>query len=201
VSAAAPTPQRPTALAILLIVAGVVGVWAAFALTQERFFSLANPGAPLSCDFSVIVQCNKNLESWQGSLFGFPNPIIGLVCWPVVVVVGVSLLAGSRFPRWYWGIFTLGMLFAFALIVFLSVQSIWEIHTLCPWCMVTWAVTIPAFWAVTFHNLRNGVFGRSRPLLAIGRLGSSWLLVVTLLCYLAIAVQAQVQFDIIRILF
>lgn len=69
-----PEPQthtRPTGLAIWLVVAGVVGWWAAFSLTIEKFHALANPDAIASCDFSVLVQCTANLGSWQGSIFGF----------------------------------------------------------------------------------------------------------------------------------
>ena len=41
---------------------------------------------------------SKNLESWQGSLFGFPNPILGLTGWMAPIVVGFAILAGAGFP-------------------------------------------------------------------------------------------------------
>jgi uncharacterized membrane protein len=195
--AEANSSRRPVALALLLIVAGVLGIWAAFELTMDRFSTLENPSGALSCDLNLIVQCTKNLGSWQGSLFGFPNPIIGLVTWPATIVVGMSLLAGSRFPRWYWLLFNLGLLFAFAFIVFLSTQSIFVLGTLCLWCMLTWSVVIPSFLAVTFRNLAAGVFGSSAGLRRIGRIGSSWIVVITLVCYLAIAVAAQVRLDVL----
>src|SRR6218665_2199053 len=78
----------PWVFAIWLIVAGVIGEIAAFALTIEKFHALAKRGVPASCDISVFVQCTKNLDSWQGAVFGFPNPIIGLVCWMAPIVVG-----------------------------------------------------------------------------------------------------------------
>ena len=78
-----------TASDIVLILAGVVGWIAAFALTIEKFHALMNPDAGgASCDFSIVVQCTANLDSWQGSVFGFPNPILGLTGWVASIVVG-----------------------------------------------------------------------------------------------------------------
>lgn len=197
----APAQKRPIALAILLIVAGGLGIWAAFSLTMDKIISLQNPADALSCDFSLLVQCTANLNSWQGELFGFPNPILGLLCWPATIVVGMSLLAGARFPRWYWLLFNLGVLFAFAFIIFLSSSSFWSIHTLCVWCMLTWSVTIPTFWAVTFRNLREGVFGRSRAAIGIGTFGLNWIVPIVIVSYLALAVEAQLALNVLRYIF
>ena len=123
--AAESAARRPWTLAIWLILAGIVGEIAAFALTLEKLHALANPGEAASCDFSVLYQCTANLDSPQGSIFGFPNPLIGLIGWMAPIVVGVSLLAGARFPRWYWAVFNLGMAGAMALVVYLISQSIY----------------------------------------------------------------------------
>lgn len=148
---------RTTALALWLVIAGIVGWTAAFALTMERLHLLADPDAVAGCDFSILVQCTANLESWQGSVFGFPNPILGLAGWAAPIVVGVALLAGARFARWFWLLFWAGITFAFGFVIWLISQSIFELHTLCPWCMVTWAVTIPTFYTVSLFMVRAGV--------------------------------------------
>ena len=114
--------KRPIGLAIFLIIAGVIGWIAAFALTVEKFELLINPQEALGCDFSLLVQCRANLESWQGSLFGFPNPIIGLGAWIAPIVVGAALLAGARFDRWFWIAFNVGVLGA---IVFVGWLRVW----------------------------------------------------------------------------
>jgi uncharacterized membrane protein len=51
------------------------------------------------------------MESGPGPVFGFPNPMLGLAAYAVVVCVGMSLLAGAAFPRWYWLTFLAGCLF------------------------------------------------------------------------------------------
>ena len=187
--------KRPVALAIFFIVAGVIGWLAAFALTIEKFVALTSPGTALTCDFSVVVQCTANLESWQGSLFGFPNPIIGLAAWIAPLVVGVALLAGARFSRWFWILFNLGVLAAMVFVVWLISQSIFVLSTLCIYCMITWAVTIPLFLALTLFNLKTGNIPAPDRLRSVAAALYSWVPAISLGFYLVIAVIAQVRLD------
>ncbi len=187
--------SRPRLLALWLILAGIIGWIAAFVLTQERLHLLANPDASASCDFSLLVQCTANLGSWQGSVFGFPNPILGLTGWVAPIVVGFAVLSGARFARWFWLLFWAGMLFAFGFVLWLISQSIFSLGTLCPWCMVTWVVTIPSFYAVTVHLFRAGVIpgspaGRRRAASLM-----AWVPLMAIVSYAVIAVIAQVQLD------
>jgi len=179
---------RPTALALWLIVAGVIGWWAAFSLTMERFAQLADPDAIASCDFSLLVQCTANLESAQGSVFGFPNPILGLTGWVAPIVVGFALLAGARFARWFWWCFWAGTAFAFGFVLWLISQSLFALGTLCPWCMVTWAVTIPTFYAVTVHALRESGVGWARRL-------APWVPLMAIVTFAVVAAVAQLQLN------
>jgi uncharacterized membrane protein len=190
--------KRPILLAVTLIVAGVIGWFAAFSLTVEKFALLADPDASLGCDLSVLVQCRANLESWQGSLFGFPNPILGLTGWMAPVVVGAALLAGASFHRWFWIVFNLGVAFAMALVLFLIYSSIFVLGTLCPWCMVTWVVTIPTFLIVTLHNLRSGAVPLPPRLRAVAASAYGWIPVIALFLYLVVAVAAQLRLDVIN---
>jgi uncharacterized membrane protein len=190
--------KRPFAYAITLVVAGAIGWYAAFSLTVEKFHLLANPEAALGCDFSLLVQCRANLESWQGSLLGFPNPILGLAGWTAVIAVGVALLAGARFDRWFWIAFNVGVVGALALVIFLITTSIFVLGTLCPWCMVTWSATIPTFLMVTLNNLRNGTIPLPARLRAFAGAAYSWTPILTLALYLVVAVIAQVQLDVIN---
>ncbi len=195
------TSARPTALAIWLIIAGAIGWWAAFSLTMERLQLLEDPDAILGCDISPLVQCGKNLESWQGSVFGFPNPILGLTGWMAPIVVGVAILAGARFARWFWLLFELGLAFAFGFVLWLIGQSIFVLGTLCPWCMVTWVVTIPTFYAVTLHILRRGIVPASPSVRRASDRLMSWVPLLAVLSYAVIAIIAQVRLDVLGAVF
>lgn len=188
---------RPTGLAIWLVIAGIIGWWAAFSLTIEKFDALANPGQGASCDFSVLVQCTANLESWQGSAFGFPNPILGITGWVAPIVVGMAVLAGARFARWFWLAFWAGIAFAFGFVIWLISQSIYapNLHTLCPWCMVTWAVTIPTFYAVTIHLFRSGVVPVSDAARRRADGLMVWVPLAAILSYAIILLLAQIEMD------
>lgn len=191
----AASARRPLGLAIWLIIAGVVGWYAAFSLTVERFHLLADPNATASCDFSVLVQCTANLQSWQGSVFGFPNPILGLSGWVAPIVVGAALLAGARFARWFWLLFWAGMLFAFGFVIWLISQSLFVLGTLCPWCMVTWLVTIPTFYAVAVHLVRSGVVSDAPRVRAAGAALAPWVPLMAFVTYAVVLLLAQLRLD------
>lgn len=189
------TEQRPRYIGygIWLIIASVVGWWAAFQLTVEKFALLENPQEALACDISPFIKCSTNLESWQGSVFGFPNPILGLTGWMAPLVVGVALIAGARFPRWFWATFGAGVTFAFLFVCWLISQSIYDLFVLCPWCMVTWAVTIPTFFATMLHLVRNGTLTRSeKAQQTAGRL-MIWVPLATIVAYAIIIAMAQLN--------
>ncbi|MDH6237390.1 vitamin K epoxide reductase family protein [Cryobacterium sp. CG_9.6] len=189
--------QRPTGLAIFLIIAGAIGFAAAFALTLDKVRMLENPDAQLSCNFSVLIGCSTNLASWQGSLFGFPNPLIGLAAWSVVITIGAAILAGARFARWFWLALNVGVTGAIAFVIWLIAQSIFVLDVLCPWCMVTWSVTIPVFLAVTLYNLKSGHIPASASVRRVAAALYSWLFVITIACYIAFAIVVQVNMDVL----
>lgn len=198
------TPQthtHPTVMAVWLIIAGVLGWWAAFALTMDKFALLMDPDAILECNISPLVQCGANLDSWQGSVFGFPNPILGLAGWVAPIVVGVAILAGARFARWFWWLFEAGMLFAMGFVIWLISQSIFVLGTLCPWCMLTWAVTIPTFYVVTIHLFRSGIVPVPVGARRFAERLMGWVPLLTVASYGIIAVIAQVQLDVLGRIF
>lgn len=189
------TVSHPThrVFALFLIVAATIGWLAAFTLVLEKFEVLENPGVELGCDFSVLVQCGKNLGSWQGAVFGFPNPVIGVAAFVAPAAVGLGLLAGARFARWFWIAFHLGVTAGLAFVVWLISQSIFSLGTLCPFCMVVWTVMIPLFWAVTAHVLAEGSYGVSG--IRIGAELRGWIVPITLICYGLVVLLAQLQLN------
>ena len=70
--------SRPVAFAVFLIIAGALGLLAAWELSVEKVLVLADPEHVPACNVGVLVGCGVNLDSWQGSVFGFPNPFIGI---------------------------------------------------------------------------------------------------------------------------
>ena len=159
-----------TASAVWILIAGVVGLAAALTLTIEKIEILINPDYVPSCSINPVLSCGSVMVTPQASAFGFPNPLIGIVSFTVVVVTGVLAVAHVRLPRWYWAGLAIGTLLGVAFIHWLIFQSLYRIGALCPYCMVVWIVTIPIFWYVTLANLEAGRI----PLPGSVRRAASW---------------------------
>jgi uncharacterized membrane protein len=192
-----PRIEVPVVLGISLVVFSVIGFFAAFRLTVDKVGTFIDPATVPSCNFSLLVQCGVNLKSWQGSLFGFPNPLLGVGGWIAPLMVGIMILAGIRFARWFWIALNAGIVGALVLIVWLIYQSIFVLGTLCPWCMATWAVVIPSFWLVTLYNLKSDTIPLPPRLRDAAAAAYTFVPLITLVSYLVIAVIAQLRLDVI----
>ncbi len=193
----AQTPARqPVAIAILFLVTGLIGLYGSFQLTIERFALIADPEVKLSCDINPFVSCGPVIQSWQGSLLGFPNPLIGMMAFVAPVAVGVAMLAGARFARWFWILYNLGLLAAFVFIHWLMTQTVFVIGTLCPYCMLVWLVTIPLFWYGTVWNLGNNL-GLPEGAASLFRQALPWTWLIVLLNYLVIVAIILANFPLL----
>jgi uncharacterized membrane protein len=140
---AAPTVRVKTASAIWILIAGALGLTAAITLTVEKIELLIDPSYVPSCSINPVLSCGSVMATPQASEFGFPNSLLGIVGFTVVVVTGVLAVAKVALPRWYWAGLATGTLLGVVFVHWLIVQSLYRIGALCPYCMVVWAVTIP----------------------------------------------------------
>lgn len=142
--------------ALLLIVGGLLGLFAATMLTIEKIQLLQNPASDLACDINPIVACGPVINTDQANVFGFPNPLIGVASFPVIITVGAMILAGAKFKRWFWLGMQIGTALGLIFVHWLIFQTMYRIGALCPYCMMVWAVTIPMFVYTTAYNVRTG---------------------------------------------
>jgi uncharacterized membrane protein len=143
------------AFALLLVLTGAAGLLASWVITLDKFKLLEDPDFTPGCSLNPVVSCGNVMESDQAEAFGFPNPMLGLVAYGIVICVGMSLLAGAAFPRWYWLTFEAGCLFGIGFVSWLQFESLYRINALCLWCCLAWLATIPLFWYVTSFLVRN----------------------------------------------
>lgn len=143
---------RPTAVWVLL--AGILGEVAAFVLSVEKIRQLQNPSYVPSCSINPVLSCGSVMLTKQASAFGFPNPLLGIAAFSVVIVTGVLAVAGIRLPRWYWAGLAGGTLLGAVFVHWLIYQSLYEIGALCPYCMVVWVVTVALLVVVSSIALR-----------------------------------------------
>ncbi|QSB14715.1 vitamin K epoxide reductase family protein [Natronosporangium hydrolyticum] len=139
----------------VLTLGGLIGLVAAGALTVEKMALLADPAYQPTCSINPVLSCGSVMMTPQAEVFGFANPLIGVAGFPVVVTLGVAVLAGLRLPRWIWLGLQAGVTFGVVFVHWLIYQSLYPIGALCPYCMVVWVAMIAVFWYVTLYNLRQ----------------------------------------------
>lgn len=175
-----------------LLVGGTVGLIAAFVLVLEKIALLRDSEYVPTCSINPVLNCGSIMQTSQAEVFGFPNPLIGVASFPVLMATGAALLAGAALKRWYWWGLQVGVTFGVGFVVWLIFQSLYRIGALCPYCMVVWAVVIPTFWYVTVHNLGSGVFGaRIARSAAVRRTRDAQILVLTLVVLLVVGLILQ----------
>jgi uncharacterized membrane protein len=191
---ARPPMTRNRPLGWLMVITGIIGWLASGTLVLEKLEVLKDPNHTTVCDVNPWISCGQVMQTWQSSLFGFPNMFIGIVAFAITITVGMSLLAGASFARWYWLGLQAGVTLGFAFVVWLWSQALYVIHILCPFCMVVWAAMIPLFVWVTIRNISAGVI--PVPANAARILGDSgW--IITALLY--VAVIATIFFAFIQV--
>jgi len=142
-----------------ILICGILGLAAAFALSVERVQQLIDPNAQLLCNFNLIFNCGTVMQTWQAKVFGFPNSFIGMMAYPVVITLGVAGLAGVKFPRKFMFAAQIGFLLGLIFAYWLFFQSVFVIQVLCPWCLVVTFATTLLFETLLRYNLReNNLF-------------------------------------------
>lgn len=144
--------RRTSAIGVL--VAGVLGLAAAAKLTVEKIEILIDPSYVPSCNLNPVLSCGSVMTTPQASVFGFPNSLIGIVAFTVVLVTGVLAVARVNLPRWYWIGLSIGTALGVVFVHWLIFQSLYRIGALCPYCMVVWAVIVPLLVIVASIALR-----------------------------------------------
>lgn len=142
------------AAAVWVLLAGLLGELAAFVLTVEKVRQIQNPSYVPSCSINPVLSCGSVMLTKQASVFGFPNPLIGIAAFSVVIVAGVLAVAGIGLPRWYWAGLAGGTLLGAVFVHWLIYQSLYVIGALCPYCMVVWVVTLALLVVVSSIALR-----------------------------------------------
>lgn len=180
-------PQKTKAgrsYAIASIIFGIIGWVAAFTLTIERIEVAGNPNATLSCDISPFISCKSVMLTEQASLFGFPNPLIGVTSFVAPILIGFAVLAGAKFANWFWNLYLVGNALGMVFVFWLFSQSAFVIEVLCPYCMVAWAGMIPLFWMNLGLVASQGSLGTK--LQKAGEVIYSWNWVLTVATYAAL---------------
>lgn len=152
------------ALPYIFIICGVIGLVGSVDLTYEKIRVLEDPSHIPACSLNPIISCGSVMNSSQANIMGMPNTVLGLIAFAMLIAFGFVLLAlrdrDRALKRWIWICAQLAATGGVLGVHYLIYESVFTIHAICPWCFVTWLVTILIFWAVTVYNFRQQNFGR-----------------------------------------
>lgn len=191
-SRTAETRQLPMSggrgLGYVLLASGVAGFLAAFDLAIEKFRLLTNPFYVPSCSVNEVISCGSVMSSDQAELFGFPNPLIGIAGFAILLATSGVLLTGGTIKKPYWIGLQVGLTAALLLVFWLIFQTLYRIGAICPYCSVVWVATIAAFWYVSLHNsqyARRGWWSKPTDFMVRnhGVLLTLWLLAIAAISY------------------
>lgn len=184
-------PNRQITLArtlpYILIIMGAVGFICSFVIMHDKLQLLQDPNYRPTCSINPVISCGSIMKSEQSHVFGFPNPIIGLAAFPAVVTIGMAMLSGAKFRRWFWRGLEAGTIFGVGFVTWLFFQSVYRIQALCIYCVIVWVATIAIFWYTTLHNLREGHIPTHKKLRRLAGFAQKHHGDVLLIWYLAIA--------------
>lgn len=157
----APVAQVPVGLASawLVLISGVIGLIASVTLTVEKIRLLTDSSYAPSCNLNPVLSCGSVMNTPQASVLGFPNPLIGIAAFTVVVVTGVLAVMKVVLPRWYWLGLAGATLVGGVFVHWLIYQSLYRIGALCPYCMAVWVVTITLLVVVASIAFRPALEG------------------------------------------
>ncbi len=142
-------------LPYILIVGGLIGLLSSITLTAQRFSALKDPNFIPSCNISPLVSCTSVSDTPYADMLGFPDTLLGVAAFSVLITVGMALIAGANFKRWFWVGLQLGVTIGLVGMHAFFFTSVYLIGALCIYCMIVWTVTIPIFWYTTLYNLRQ----------------------------------------------
>lgn len=157
--------EKPSviSLGVWALLSGVLGLVASLVLLYERMQLDADPDHVVSCDVNQWVACGSVMESWQASALIVPNIYIGVVGFSAVLGVAAALLwRRTEPPVWFMLALQAGSTFAFGYIVWLWYQSVFNIGTLCPYCIMVWVAATLLWLKTMFWSAAAGRLGAVR---------------------------------------
>jgi uncharacterized membrane protein len=126
----------------LVAVASGVGVVSGSITIMDKIALLKDPAAGSFCDISSTVGCTPVLLSWQSSVLGPPNALLGVIMFAVLGTAGAVVASNGRLVAGFHNAM-LGLSVFFALfLTWYMYEVAYSIGSLCPFCTVCAAAVL-----------------------------------------------------------
>jgi uncharacterized membrane protein len=114
-------------------------------LTIDTIKLIEDPNIELPCNINPLLSCKSVASTWQSEIFGFPNPLLGIIAFSMLLVIGILLQNGGKLTKNFWILANYGNLASILFVIWFIYQSVYKIGSLCLYCMTVWTVTWPIF--------------------------------------------------------
>ena len=134
----------------MLAIAAGIGLLASAVMSIDAYLS-ALAWAALTCGVEEVAGCAALAPAAHADLLGFPNALLGLAAWPVVLTLAIARLSGVRLPSATLLVVLVGALAGLALTLWESWQGLLA-GDLDPWVVVSLVAALAA--TITTLRLR-----------------------------------------------
>ncbi len=127
--------MKPKNLYVLMSFGGAIGLVASFLQMLEKITLLKTPAADLACNLNSVFSCSNILNAPQSSVFGFPNSLMCIVFFALMLSAGLIGWGGAqisvklRLAYQAFSLFFVGFGFWYLW------QSIFNVGALCIFCL------------------------------------------------------------------
>lgn len=129
------------------------GLWASFTIMVEKVASLSVEKFSPSCNINPFLSCSNVMDSPQASTFGFPNALLGIVGFSMLLAFGVIGALGVAYPKIVYWLANLGLVFAAGFSLYLFTQTTYVIGSICLYCVCVWFASLMLFSELSFYNV------------------------------------------------
>lgn len=142
--------------------ASAVGVVSGSITIMDKIALLKDPAAGSFCDISSTVGCTPVLLSWQSSVLGPPNALLGVIMFAVLGTAGAVVASNGRLVAGFHNAM-LGLSVFFALfLTWYMYEVAYSIGSLCPFCTVCAAAVLTTVVGTNRLAAANGSGGFQR---------------------------------------
>lgn len=187
-----PADQRML-FAVITIGAGV-GLIASFWQMLEKITLLKNTDAVLSCNLSSVLNCSNILNAPQSSVFGFPNSLMCIAFFAVMLSAGLVGWTGGRISAKLRLVYQAMTVFFVGFGFWYFWQSIFNIGSLCIFCLFCYSGVLAVNAAWFRLNYKDFPVSKKTQKMLDRAVASGTDLFAWCLIAIAIAIEAIIKF-------
>ncbi|NTW61364.1 hypothetical protein HGB24_01580 [Candidatus Saccharibacteria bacterium] len=126
----------------IVSISSLVGLTASFFQLLDKLAILKNPSTPLICNINSVFSCSNILNAWQSSVFGFPNSIMCIIFFALIISAGLIGVNNGIINR-QMRLFYMWLSFFFVGFGFWYLsQSIFEVGAMCIYCVFCYSAVL-----------------------------------------------------------